>query len=292
MPMTLRRPVQRIALLVLTPALIVFITIFTTGGSYGADPAVGRGRPECCPAPRAGETFTNSLGMTFVYIDPGNFIMGSPLQETGRDEDETAHLVILSEGFYLQTTEVTQAQWRAVMGDNPSGFPECGGDCPVERVSLDMVRIFIGRLNKLSDGVNYRLPTEAEWEYACRAGSRSAFANGNITELDCGHDPRLDKMGWYCGNAGGTPHAVAQKTPNVWGLYDMHGNVFEWTADWYWDYSFCPVIDPAGPDLGHGAVIRGGCWKSYARFCRSADRGRYPPDFRNRYTGFRLAVSR
>ena len=177
------------------------------------------------------------------------------------------------------------------MGDNPSHFPDCGGDCPVERVSLEMVSIFIQRLNQLDALRSYRLPTEAEWEYACRAGSRSAFANGDIKELDCGQDPNLDQLGWYCGNADNTTHPVAKKLPNAWGLYDMHGNVFEWTGDWYGNYPFEPVTDPAGPVTGRGWVIRGGCWKSFARFCRSANRSRYSPDFHNRYTGFRLVVN-
>jgi len=235
-----------------------------------------------------GSSFTNALGMTFIYIEPGNFIMGSPSNEAGRDEDEIQHQVALPKGFYLQTTEVTQGQWQAIMGNNPAHFLKCGNNCPVERVSLEMVQVFIRRLNSMSSSRRYRLPTEDEWEYACRSCSRAAFANGDIKRTGCGHDPNLDKMGWYCGNSGKTTHPVAQKYPNSWGLFDMHGNVFEWTADWYGNYQFGSGTDPTGPVQGW--VIRGGSWNSYARFCRSASRSRYSPDFCNRYTGFRLAA--
>ncbi|WP_320042265.1 SUMF1/EgtB/PvdO family nonheme iron enzyme [uncultured Desulfobacter sp.] len=180
----------------------------------------------------------NELGMTFVYIPPGTFMMGSPDSEPGRDDDEILHPVTLTKGFYMQTTQVTQAQWQAVMGDNPSDFSGCGYDCPVERVSWEDVQEFIDRLNQQLSDTGYRLPTEAEWEYAARAGSQTAFANGPITIIESGLDldPNLDAMGWYCYNAHGKTHPVAQKAANDWGLYDMHGNVWEWCADWYDDY--------------------------------------------------------
>jgi len=156
-------------------------------------------------------------------------------------------------------------------------------------VSWNDCQEFIRRLNN-KEGVNkYRLPTEAEWEYACRAGSNTAFANGGITETGCGHDPNLDAMGWYCGNSGSKTHPVAQKKPNAWGLYDMHGNVWEWCQDWYGDYPRGHVTDPAGPSSGSLRVNRGGGWSSNAGFCRSAFRDCYSPGFRYGYLGFRLA---
>ena len=153
-------------------------------------------------SPRAGGKLTNRLGMEFVYIPPGSFMMGSPPGESGRDDDERRHRVTLPAGFYMQTTEVTQGQWKRVMGNNPSRFSHCGNDCPVERVSWDDCREFIRKLNRMEGGDKYRLPTEAEWEYAARAGTGTAFARGGITTTGCGHDPNLNAMGWYCGNSG------------------------------------------------------------------------------------------
>jgi len=234
-----------------------------------------------------GKSFTNSIGMKFVFIPPGTFMMGSPSDEPGRDSDEKQHQVTLTRGFYMQTTEVTQGQWRAIMGENPSSFKTCGDDCPVEQVSWNDCQNFIRRLKQKEGSNKYRLPTEAEWEYACRAGSTTAFANGGITELKCGHDPNLDAIGWYCGNAGSKTHQAAQKKSNAWGLYDMHGNVWEWCQDWYGDYASGSVTDPKGPSSGTVHVFRGGSWINYARNVRSALRRRFNPAYRDNYLGFR-----
>jgi formylglycine-generating enzyme required for sulfatase activity len=139
------------------------------------------------------------------------------------------------------------------------------------------------------EGGAYRLPTEAEWEYACRAGTTTAFANGDITELKCGHDPNLAAMGCYCGNSGDKTHPVAQKKPNAWGLYDMHGNVWEWCDDWYGNYSNSHVTDPKGPSSGRSRVLRGGYWSHYAGYCRSAIRSGCSPGGRSSGVGFRIA---
>ena len=238
--------------------------------------------------------FTNSIGMKFVYIPPGDFMMGSPKGESGRDNDETLHKVILTKGFYIQTTEVTQGQWKAVMGDNPSYFKNCGDECPVEQLSWNDVQEFIRKLIEMEGGKKYRLPSEAEWEYAARAKSTTAFANGDIKKLKCGLDPNLNVMGWYCGNSqveykgcfdtskwGGPScagtHPVGQKAANAWGLFDIHGNVWEWCADWYGDYPTDPITDPTGPDNGSIRVLRGGSWYYIARYCRSAYRLRFNP---------------
>jgi formylglycine-generating enzyme required for sulfatase activity/energy-coupling factor transporter ATP-binding protein EcfA2/Tfp pilus assembly protein PilX len=251
--------------------------------------------------------FTNQFGMTFVYIKPGSFLMGSPKNERGRESDEIQHTVNLTKGFYMQTTEMTQGQWMAVMGENPSSFKTCGKDCPVESVSWNDVQQFIDKLNQKKQTIIYRLPTEAEWEYTARAGSTSAFANGDISETGCGKDPNLTVMGWYCGNScvdheGGSAcswcvnsckagtHPVAKKQPNAWGLYDMHGNVWEWCADGYADYPQSSVSDPTGPDSGGLRVVRGGSWYNYARGCRSANRSRILPGYRFNYLGLRLAA--
>ncbi|MBF0451944.1 MAG: SUMF1/EgtB/PvdO family nonheme iron enzyme [Candidatus Magnetomorum sp.] len=255
----------------------------------------------------AGKTFINSLKMTFVYIKPGSFMMGSPSDESNRDSDETRHKVILTKGYYLQTTEITQGQWTAIMGNNPSHFSKCGKDCPVEKISWDDVQEFINKLNRKEHTSRYRLPTEAEWEYAARAGSEKAFANGGITEKECGLDSNLNRMGWYCGNScvnyngayycsrcinsckAGT-HPVAKKLSNAWGLYDMHGNVWEWCEDRYADYSGSTETDPTGPSSGGLRVLRGGSWDNYARYCRSANRIRYEPGLRIYNLGARLAA--
>ena len=156
----------------------------------------------------------------------------------------------LTKAFRLQTTEVTQGQWRAVMGNNPSGFTSCGDDCPVEQVSWDDIQTFLQRLNAANPGSNYRLPTEAEWEYAVRAGTTGDYGGNGV----------LDDMGWYFGNSGNMTHRVGQKRANAWGLYDMHGNVFEWVQDWYSSsyYGVSPSTDPRGLRAGrfvwYGAV--------------------------------------
>lgn len=229
--------------------------------------------------------YTNSIGQTFKLIQAGTFIMGSPDDEGW--SDETQHQVTLTQSYYMQTTEVTQAQWEKMMGTKPSDFSGCP-DCPVEEVSWNDVQDFIEKLNQKEGTVKYRLPTEAEWEYASRAGSTTAFANGDITETGYGYDPNLDAMGWYTYNSDNKTHEVAQKQPNAWGLYDMHGNVWERVQDWYGSYPSGAVTDPEGPSSGSDRVVRGGSWFSSAGYCRSAYRYVSSPvsDFNN--LGFRL----
>ncbi|MBW2193189.1 MAG: formylglycine-generating enzyme family protein, partial [Deltaproteobacteria bacterium] len=214
--------------------------------------------------------------------------MGSPRKEPGRLGGEIMHKVNISKGFYIQTTEVTQGQWASVMGNNPSKFKKCGADCPIERVSWKEVQQFIRKLNEKEKQNLYRLPTEAEWEYACRAGSTTAFFNGDISETVCRRDPNLDIVGWYCGNSGNKTHPVALKRPNAWGLYDMHGNVSEWCQDWYGGYPQGYVTDPAGPSNGIGRVHRGGSWRRSAMGCRSAQRFKDGPAWKYHFLGFRL----
>lgn len=255
-----------------------------------------------CPAVGVGgdntltqEKFRNSLGMDFLGIPPGSFMMGSPQREPFRNEDETPHLVSLTRGFLIQETEVTQAQWKAVMGSNPSFFTECGDQCPVERVSWNDVARFLEALNKRGEG-RYRLPTEAEWEYACRAGSKSAFSWGD--EPDCtkgmfNNNPRRGVAKCLAnvlarGLKPGSPAPVRSYPPNQWGLYDMHGNVWEWCQDWYGPYPKKEVVDPKGPEQGSFKVRRGGSWFKYATFGRSANRNYAHPASRYNTTGFRL----
>ena len=232
-------------------------------------------------------TSENTLGQEFKLIPAGTFSMGSPASEDGRSDDETQHQVTLTKSFYIQTTEVTQGQWKEVMGNNPSWFSSCGTDCPVENVSWNEVQEFIEKLNEKEGTDEYRLPTEAEWEYACRAGSTTAFYNNHIKWAYV-HDPHVDQIGWYDLNSAITSHPVAQKTDNAWGLYDMSGNVWELCQDWYGNYP-SSAVDPTGPSSGNSRVFRGGSWDKCAAACRSAKRGGHAPHGRRHDLGFRLA---
>jgi len=221
-------------------------------------------------------TFTNSVGMKFVRIDPGSFRMGSD----DKDADEKpAHMVTLSKGFYLQTTEVTQSQWEAVMGTNPSHFK--GPDRPVETVSWEDAKEFLKKLNAKEKDSRYRLPSEAEWECACRAGGQEPDEAAN-----------LDEVAWWGKNSNGTTHPVGQKKPNAWGLFDMRGNVWEWLEDWYDSgaYARGQRLDPAGPGSGGSRVVRGGSWLfDITGLFRCAVRSGSRPDRRGSDDGFRCA---
>ncbi len=240
------------------------------------DPA-RRAREEAAP-----RELRTSLGMEFVLIEAGTFQMGSPVTEPGRDYDEILHTVTLSQPYYLGKVEVTQGQWAAVMGDNPSAYDACGATCPVKRVSWEDIQGFIAELNRREGVRSYRLPTEAEWEYAARAGTQTAYHFGNGAN-------RLEQYGWYADNSGYRTHPVGQKRPNAWGLYDMHGNVWEWVADWYGYYPRGAVTDPRGPSTGADRVKRGGSLNFPARYCRAAYRSWDSPGDRNADLGFRLA---
>jgi len=228
-----------------------------------------------------GQKISNSLGMEFVYIPPGSFTMGSPQNESGRSSLEKQHRVILTKGFFMQTTEVTQGQWTKVMKNNPSHFNVCGDNCPVEKVSWHDAQEFIHKLNQKEGGNKYRLPTAAEWEYAARAGSTTRFCFGDEDDL-------LSEYAWYWNNSGNKTHVVAQKKPNAWGLYDMHGNVFEWNRDWIYEYPSGSVTDPVGHS-GSGLIsLCGGSWESSADYCRSASRRNCNQDCQINNLGFRL----
>jgi formylglycine-generating enzyme required for sulfatase activity len=214
--------------------------------------------------------FTNTIGMKLVLIPAGEFIMSSPETEKDRSPNEgPQHKVRITKPFYMGTTEVTQAQWKAVMGNNPSEFQ--GDDLPVETVSRDDCQEYLKKLSA-NEGKAYRLPTEAEWEYACRAGSTTRFYSGD-------DDQALYGVGWYNGNSGDKPHPVGQKKPNAWGLYDMHGNLWEWCEDGYGEYPNGDQVDPTGPAQGAECVLRGGSWLNDSGDCRSATRKN--PGFRN-----------
>lgn len=235
----------------------------------------------------------NGVKLELVWIPAGTFVMGSPENEQDREEDEGPQQeVTLSTGFRMGKYEVTQEQWAAVMENNPSGFK--GRKNPVERVSWNDCQEFIKRLCEKIGAKGFRLPTEAEWEYACRAGSKTSYNFGDDRN-------QLENYAWYDGNSGSSTHPVGHKKPNAWGLYDMHGNVWEWCQDWYGPYKVeyenslfnegaVKMTDPRGPASGSDRVTRGGGWgflpsKDY----RSAKRLNISPRSAPLYIGFRLA---
>ncbi len=247
--------------------------------------------PTPTPSVSPRKKITNSIGMEFVYIPPGEFMMGSPTDEPKRNDDEKQHKVILTQGYYLQTTEVTQRQWRAVMDSDPPElrFKNCGDDCPVENVSWNNVQEFIQKLNQKERTNQYRLPTEAQWEYACRAGTTAPFAFGDCLSTDqANYDGNYPMPNCSKGKYRKKTIPVASFKPNRWGLYDMHGNVWEWCQDWHGDYPSEAVTDPQGAESGSARVVRGGGWGGFAGGCRSAGRNGYDPGGRALILGFRL----
>jgi formylglycine-generating enzyme len=252
-------------------------------------------------APQKKPRLTNSLGMEFVYIPPGTFLMGSRWDEIGRYEDETLHQVVLTKGFYLQTTEVTQGQWKALSGDNPAEFSACGDDCPVEKVSWQDCKEFIQTLNEREAPGTYRLPTEAEWEYGCRAGTATPFFFGAcLTTGQANYEGTNPLPGCLEGTSRGRTTPVKSFPPNVWGLYDMHGNVWEWCEDsCAWDTRtgvvtdtyVMGIVDPLSTKKELNRIIRGGSWLGDARVCRCAFRLFSAADRRDGNLGFRVAFS-
>jgi len=238
---------------------------------------------------------TNSIGMVLIEIPAGKFTMGSPEDEEYRRDIESQVSVTLTKPFGLGKTEVTQGQWKSVMGTEPwdgQDFVKSDKDCPALYVTRDNATEFCEKLTdlehksgKLKADEEYRLPTEAEWEYACRAGTETAFSFGNDKS-------KLGEYAWfmYNTNDGECAHKVGLKKPNPWGLHDMHGNVAEWCSDWL-DGTLRGGTDPVGPDSGSNRVVRGGGWWSNPFCCRSASRYDNAPSFRYYFLGFRVARS-
>jgi formylglycine-generating enzyme required for sulfatase activity len=252
----------------------------------------GRSAPPRRDLVPASSRINNSIGVELVWIPPGEFLMGSPQVENGRFDDEgPRHRVTLTKGFYLSVCEITQYHWKLVMENNPSYFK--GDFLPVECVSWDDAVEFCRRLSA-REGVEYRLPTEAEWEYACRGGTASPYSFGHwgsVREYTRPYgQPTLDEYAWFVDNSDMKTHPVGRKRPNAFGLYDMHGNVEEWCQDWHGDYLSEPVTDPVGPATGDGRVHRGGSWSNMDCFCRSAYRLIHnSSDWRVDDIGFRIA---
>lgn len=232
------------------------------------------------------EHYQNSIGMDFVLIPAGEFVMGEATRAecttcNAREDETPRHAVSISRPFYISTHEVTQKEFLALMKDNPSRFK--GPDLPVDSVSWTDANLFIQGLNTLEKTKAYRLPTEAEWEYAARAGTTFAYHFGD-------NDGLLTDYAWIVANSGDRTHDVAKKKPNPWGLYDMYGNVYEWCEDWYGRtyYRFSPKADPQGPVNGASKVKRGGSKDRSARSCRSSARESADPETRSDNTGFRI----
>jgi len=234
----------------------------------------------------------NSIGMKLKLIPAGEFMMGSPESEEERDNDETQHRVKITKPFYMGIHEVTKSQWKAVMGTEPwSGYTYMkeGANYAASYLSWEDAVEFCKKLSS-RDGRTYSLPTEAQWEYACRAGTATAYCFGNSSSS-------LGTYAWYYGNASDVDeeyaHEVGQKRPNAWGLYDMHGNVWEWCQDWYDNdyYENSPGSDPRGPSSGSRRVFRGGSWRLNPRYCRSAYRYSDSPENRNFILGFRVTIA-
>jgi formylglycine-generating enzyme required for sulfatase activity len=243
--------------------LVLACLLVASGATLGGD------------SPASGDVVVNSLGMRMVLVPAGSFRMGSPPGEPLRQDEEVPRRVTLARPFRVAATEVTQGQWRALMPSNRSEHK--GDDLPVTSVSWNDAREFCSRLSE-KEGVACRLPTEAEWEYACRAGSR-----GSVTPSE------RPQVAWFAENSLGRTHPVGLKEPNTWGLLDMLGNVAEWTEDAYGPYPSAEVdVNPTGPAEGNSRVVRGGAWRSFAPAVRCAARTGTPRSHQLHHVGFRV----
>ncbi len=276
---------------------------YATGATLRAQAVLGHGAHtwSCRVTAPGGEVLTTPV-VAGPVVGAVVYTRGSPPQELGRGDDEPAHVVVLGDSVRAWPHEVTQAEWTALGLANPSRF--VGPDLPVETVTWRQAAEWCN-LRSLEDGLTpayaiagesvawdrgadgWRLPTEAEWEWLCRAGATSSLAGGELTEPRCGLDPVLDGLGWYCGNAGAGTHPVGQKGANAFGLRDVHGNVQEWCWDWYAPYPAGPALDPAGPAEGDRRVVRGGSWYYFARTCRAAARAAWYPASADDVVGLR-----
>jgi formylglycine-generating enzyme required for sulfatase activity len=282
----LKRARHLVNKLIFIPALFLFLC-FLMGCGINRHAIDGGEKKEGHPL--LGDYFTNSIGMEFKRIPVGTFFMGSPVGEKNRNPDEGIRLVEIRNPFYLGIYEVTQAQWRTVMGNNPSYF--IGDDRPVEQVSWNDVSAFIDQLNAIEETDKYRLPTEAEWEYACRSGTAGPFSFGNcLSTTEANYNGNYPYSGCMKGEYWGETLPVGSLRANAFGLYDMHGNVLEWCQDRYDKsaYHFNPSPSFRNPTKGMKRIIRGGGWYLPAYLCRSAHRDIYGQEYGCDAIGFRI----
>ncbi len=232
-------------------------------------------------AARETKSKDSATGMEFIFVKGGCYDMGDTFGD-GELDEKPVHSVCVSD-FYIGKYEVTQEQWKTIMGSNPSDFSSCGDTCPVESVSWDDTQEFIQKLNSKT-GKSYRIPTEAEWEYAARSGGKKEKYAGTSS------DPDVGSYAWYGSNSDGEIHPVGRKKPNGLGIYDMSGNVYEWCHDWFGSdyYKNRPKNSPQGPSSGNNRVFRGGSWLNELPLLRASDRNDDDPSVRHRRIGFRL----
>ena len=270
-----RRLLLVMAACVVAVAVVGIVYLMPSAAPVEALPASEQARIRE-PFDRREQEATNSIGMKFRLVPAGQLVMGS---ESGYDDEKPAHRVTMSRPLYLGVHEVTQAQYKQVTGSNPSHFK--GPNRPVENVTWNDAQDFCRRLSD-REGVEYRLPTEAEWEHACRAGTTTRYSLGDSAAA-------LGDHAWYRDSSGYRTHDVGQRKPNAWGLYDMHGNVWEWCHDWFGPYAAVAQTDPKGPGEGADRILRGGSWGVTPDGCRCAYRNRSSPDARHYGVGFRIA---
>jgi formylglycine-generating enzyme required for sulfatase activity len=265
---------------------LAVLAVILMGSGFGSNCgaiAADSGPQGVVDAGSSAKTMSLDLGggvkLELVLIPAGTFSMGS---DDGAEDERPVHKVAISKPFYIGKYPVTQQQWQAVMGDNPSDFK--GPRNPVERVGWLAIKEFLWRLNEkfAATGMKFALPTEAQWEYACRAGG-----DGKL-------DGSLADYAWFRDNAKGATHPVGEKKPNAWGLYDMHGNVCQWCTDWYAEdyYSKSPAADPTGGPPGCHHVMRGGCFEEPADYCRTTYRSKNDEADRNHNLGLRVIAVR
>ena len=232
--------------------------------------------------PKPEETIDLGGGVTmeFILIRPGTFLMGSTADE-GKDTEKPVHKVTITKPFYLGKHLVSQEQWQSVMHTNPSQFK--GPKLPAETISWNLCQTFASKLHEKIPDRTFRLPTEAEWEYACRAGTTNEFSFGD-------DDSKLGEYAWFSNNSDHQTHPVGMKKPNPWGLFDMHSNVKEWCQDWFGRYDAADATDPVGPASGIGRVWRGGAFDATVVQCRSARRRLFDPDYGYIRCGVRVVM--